>query len=219
MSTPRPAPPADYSQVPVDALESLRNRLNQVHLSLRKLADQINHHNRHPTKIKLPNYAQLQSQFQVLITQLHTIASNLDASDDLLRNTNAYPLPAFPTTQQEGLLTTLLRKKPLPEIDEWIDNAVAESESLQVNLQKDDELAQWCSTKVQELRGDFEFYGFHSEEEVQFLQTDAGKEDTRQKKLAEAEKDALEAKITDGGKKPMHPNAALKFMCRGVIAS
>lgn len=212
-------PSADHSQVPVDSLESLRNRLNQVHLSLRKLADQINHHNRHPTKIRLPNYAQLQSQFQVLITQLHTIASNLDANDELLRHTNAYPLPAFPTTQQEGLLTTLLRKKPLPEIDEWIDKAVAESESLQVNLQKDDELAQWCSTKVQELREDFEFYGFHSEEELEFLQTEAGKEETRRKKQVEAEKDALESKITDGGKKGMHPNTALKFMCRGVVAS
>lgn len=169
------------SQIPIDSLESIRNRLNQVHLSLRKLSDQINHHNRHPNKVKLPNYAQFQNQFQVLLTQLHTITSDLENNDELLKNTNVYPLPSFPTTQQEGLITTLLRKKPLPEVDEWIESAIDKRKNEYVNVQKDDEFAQWCLTKIEELREDFQFYGFNSVEELKYLDSEDGKKETEAK--------------------------------------
>lgn len=211
------APEIDTSQIPIDTLESIRNRLNQVHLSLRKLSDQINHHNRHPNKVKLPNYAQFQNQFQVLLTQLHTITSDLDNNDEMLKNTNVYPLPSFPTTQQEGLITTLLRKKPLPEVDEWIESAANKRKNEYVNIQKDDEFAQWCLTKIEELREEFQFYGFNSVDELEYLDTEAGRKDTEENKRIENQKYEEELKITDGGKNGLHPNKVLKFMCQGVL--
>ncbi|KAK6457162.1 mediator complex, subunit Med8 [Scheffersomyces xylosifermentans] len=210
--------PVDNSQIPTDSLESIRNRLNQVHLSLRKLAEQINLHNRHPNKVKLPNYAHLQNQFQVLITQLSSIASNLSANDELLKNTNVYPTPSFPTTQQEGLLTTLLRKKALPEVYEWMDSALKKIEvEGGASVQKDDEFAQWCFAKVQELRDEFQFYGFHTVDELDYLETDEGKKETQAKKQQERDREDAELNITAGGKKGMTPNQVLKFMCQGAV--
>lgn len=207
----------DNSQIPTDSLEAIRNRLNQVHLSLRKLAEQINLHNRHPYKVKLPSYAHLQNQFQVLITQLNSIATNLSNNDELLRNTNVYPTPLFPTTQQEGLLTTLLRKKPLPEVDEWMDSALKKVEAERgSSLQKADEMAQWCFAKVQELRDEFQFYGFHTVEELDYMETEEGKKETHEKKQQDRIVDDAEARITAGGKKGLSPNQVLKFMCTGV---
>ncbi|ODV79814.1 uncharacterized protein CANTADRAFT_36829, partial [Suhomyces tanzawaensis NRRL Y-17324] len=200
----------DNSQVPTDSLESIRNRLNQAHLSLRKLAEQINHHNRHPTKVKLPNYAHFQNQFQILITQLHSIASNLSNNDELLTITNVYPLPNFPTTQQEGLVTTLLRKKVLPEVEDWINKALTENPGVD-----NDEFAQWCYSRVQELRDDFQFYGFHTVDELDHLETDEGKKETAEKDRLEKEREAKEAAIT-GGEKGLSPNQVQKFMCQGV---
>ncbi|KAG7660570.1 MED8 [[Candida] subhashii] len=217
-NTPPLIPPTDFSQIPTDSLESIRNRLNQIHLSLRKLADQINGHNRHPNKIKLPTYSHFQNQFQVLITQLSSIAAILNSNEDLLKNTNAYPTPTFPTSAQEGLLTTLLRKKALPEVDEWITSALNKSDSDdKISLAKRDELAQWCFAKVQELREEFQFYGFHTMEELDYLETPQGKLEAQEKKEVENKREEQELKITTGGKKGLHPNQVLKFMYQGQI--
>ena len=213
-ATPSAPLPTDFSQIPVDALESIRNRLNQIHLSLRKLSDQINNHNRHPSKIKLPSFTHFQNQFQILIFQLTSVANILYSNEDLLRNTNVYPTVSFPTSQQEGLLTTLLRKKPLPEVDEWITSSILAIDELQklgsVNLQKDEEFKAWCSLKLQELREDIQFYGFGLEEDI------SDNKEAQLKKEAEASKVAHDAKIT-GGKKGLHPNVVAKFMCQGQI--
>lgn len=201
------------NQIPVDALELIRNRLNQVYQSLRKLADHINYHNRNPSKAKLPSYLNLQSQFQVLITQLQTIASQLDANSELLKSTNAYPLPSFPTTQHEGLVTTLLRKKPLPEVDEWIDAAIAESESFKLPIQADDDFAEWCYSKVKELEEEFNFDGFHTEHELEHMKTPEGQEEARKKKEAQTNLDSSDAVSGVA----LTPNQVLKFMNRGVL--
>lgn len=213
----RPSPlPQVNSQIPAEALELIRNRLSQVHQLLRKLADQINLHNRNPAKVKLPSYLNLQLQFQVLITQLQTIAARLDSNDEVLKATNVYPLPAFPTTQQEGLVTTLLRKKPLPEVDEWIDAAIAESELFKLPIHTDDDFAEWCYAKVKELEDEFTFEGFHSEKELEFMETEEGQKSEKARKDAEEEKEKLASEIS-GGKTPMSPNVVLRFMSRGVL--
>lgn len=216
----QPAPlPVDFSSVPVDSLETLRNRLNQVHISLRKLFDQINHHNRHPSKVRLPSYTHLQSQFQILLTQLHLLTANLEANGEILKTTNVYPLPSFPATQQENLLTTLLRKKPLPEIDEWIENALVrgkhDDEGL-ATIQLNDEFAQWCLAKVEELQEEFQFWGFNTTQELEHAASEQGKQEKAEKEAIEREKKDLELKITDNDRKPLHPNQVLKFMYQDV---
>ncbi|OVF10014.1 putative mediator of RNA polymerase II transcription subunit [Clavispora lusitaniae] len=203
------------SQVPVDSLELIRNRLSQVHQSLRKLADQINHTNRNP-RSRLPGYSNLQSQFHVLITQLHTIASQLDTNDEILRASTAYPLPSFPTTQHEGLVTTLLRKKPLPEVDEWIESAIAESATFKMPIQKDDSFAEWCYSKVKELEESFNFEGFYTEAELAHLESEEGKKEQSEKEAIAKEKEQAEKRIV-GTEAPMSSNQVLRFMHRGIV--
>lgn len=200
----------------MDALESLRNRLNQVHISLRKLSEQINYANRFQEKSKLPTYGQFQNQFHILLTQLHSITNIIENNQEALRNSNAFPLPSFPTTQHEGLLTTLLRKKPLPEVETWIDEAIEKSKELNINSEVDDEFCQWCLSQIQSLREEFQFYGFLSTNELEALETEQGKLESEKKKEIEREKQDYELKIT-GGKKPMNPNHVLKFMFQGKL--
>lgn len=206
---PSQLPPAQINtQIPAEALELVRNRLSQVLQSLRKLADQINLHNHNPTKVKLPSYSNLQSQFRVLITQLQTIAARLDSNDEILKSTNVYPLPSFPTTQHEGLVTTLLRKKPLPEVDEWIDNALTESEQFTLPIQTDDDFAEWCYAKVKELEDEFTFEGFHTEAELKSMEAGEGEVEPK----AEVEKPKETSSVT-----PMSPNTVLRFISRGIL--
>ncbi|KAI3403685.1 MED8 [Candida oxycetoniae] len=220
-TTPLKPLPIDFSQIPVDALESIRNRLNQIHVSLRKLSDQINNHNRYPTKIKLPSFTHFQNQFQVLITQLASVTNILYENEELLRNTNVYPTVNFPTTQHEGLLTTLLRKKALPEVNEWINSSISSIDKSQENggldLQKEDEFTIWCLMKIQELRDDYQFYGFHTVDELEYMETPEGKIEAKAKKDKENEKEEIELRITLGGKKGLHPNQISKFMCQGQL--
>lgn len=210
--SPAPAIPND---VPMDALELIRNRLSQTHQLLRKLADQINHHTRNPQRVKLPSYLSLLSQLQVLVTQLATLASQLDGNDDLLKLSNAYPLPSFPTTQHEGLATTLLRKKPLPDVDEWIDNAIRELELFKLPILKDDDFAEWCHSKIKELEDEFTFEGFHFESELQHLESEAGQKEQQEKQKELAEKQKEEAAVVSGS--PLSPNQVLRFMSRGTL--
>lgn len=214
-STPTPAPHVP-NDVPMDALELIRNRLSQTHQSLRKLADQINHHNRHPQKVKLPSYLSLLSQLQVLVTQLQTIASQLDGNDDLLKSSNVYPLPAFPTTQHEGLVTTLLRKKPLPDVEEWIDEAIRQSEQFKLPIQKDDEFAEWCHSKVKELEDEFTFEGFHYDSELAYLESEEGQKEEalRQEQVAQKQRD--HAAVAAGP--ALTPNQVLKFISTGTLS-
>ncbi|KAG8203914.1 MED8, partial [Candida africana] len=220
-------PSTDFSQIPYDVLESIRNRLNQIRQSLTKLADQINNHNRHPQKIKLPSYLYFQNQFQVLITQLMSITNQLYNNEDLLRNTNVYPTPIFPTSAHENMLTTLLRKKVAPEVDEWINGAklIMENETknkldnqqVEIDILKIDQWVQWCLAKIQDLRDEFQFYGFHTVEELDHMETPQGKQEIKEKKDKEFEREQIELKITAGGQKSLHPNQVLKFMCQGQI--
>ncbi|KAM9920635.1 hypothetical protein OXX59_007055 [Metschnikowia pulcherrima] len=197
-----------HNDIPVESLELIRNRLHQVYQSLRKLADQINYTNRNP-KAKLPSYSSLHGQFQVFITQLHSIASQLDHNSEVLGSTNAYPLPNFPTTQHEGLVTTLLRKKPLPAVDEWVDEAMKNSEAFKLTVEKDNEFAEWCFLKVKELADEFNFDGFLTEEDIKAQQDES--------KSTEHIEEPDEVKPFVPSKPPMRPDVAMKFMTHGVL--
>lgn len=200
-----------HNDIPVESLELIRNRLHQVYQSLRKLADQINYTNRNP-RAKLPTYLNLHGQFQVFITQLHSIASQLDHNSEVLGTTNAYPLPNFPTTQHEGLVTTLLRKKPLPEVDEWVDEAIKNSEAFKVSIEKDNEFAEWCFLKVKELSEEFNFDGFLTEEEINALE--AG-ENPKKEESSSENNEKTNQFVTS--KPPMKPDVVMKFMTHGII--
>ncbi|ODQ76317.1 hypothetical protein LIPSTDRAFT_47752 [Lipomyces starkeyi NRRL Y-11557] len=103
----------DTASVPVDSLESIRLRLSQLTHWLNRLQALV----QQPT---LPPWHTLHSQFAMVLKQLASLSHTLDQHADTLRATNAYPLPSFPVVQETGLLTTLLRKRVEPEVDEWI---------------------------------------------------------------------------------------------------
>ncbi|KAK9324592.1 mediator of RNA polymerase II transcription complex subunit 8-domain-containing protein [Lipomyces orientalis] len=106
-------PAMDAAAVPVDSLESVRQRLSQLTHWLNRLQALV----QQPT---LPPWHTLHSQFAIVLKQLAALSHTLNQHADTLRATNAYPLPSFPVVQETGLLTTLLRKRVEPEVDEWI---------------------------------------------------------------------------------------------------
>lgn len=122
----------DYSGVPGPALDSVRMRLAQLTHSLRRIRDDL-------SRAELPQWYSLQSQISVTLSQLLSVTSTLQHFHDVLDSTMVYPLPKFPTTSHENLLTTLLRKKNIPEVEEWIKDAV-EVSGIDMNLADDNEL-------------------------------------------------------------------------------
>ena len=138
---------ADFSGVPSQPLDAVRMRLAQLSHSLRKIRDEL-------SKADLPQWYSLQSQLNVTLSQLTSATSTLQHFHDTLNSTVVYPLPKFPTTSHEDLLTTLLRKKYAPEINDWVKES-KEASTLDVNsltnndinkiLFDDNQLTKWTS--------------------------------------------------------------------------
>ncbi|CDR42613.1 CYFA0S10e00276g1_1 [Cyberlindnera fabianii] len=150
-------PPADHSGVPVEALEALRLRLTQLTHTLSKLQAEF----KNP---QLTHYVSLQTQFNIVLTQLASLLGTLSEYSNVLESTVAFPLPQFPTTEQEGLLTTLLRKKAAPEVVEWIEESKAKSTDI---LLRDDEgLTKWAVETMQRGKQNHNFTGYHTKEEL-----------------------------------------------------
>lgn len=143
----------NYDGVPGQALDAVRMRSAQLTHSLRRLRDEL-------SKTELPQWYSLQSQLNVTLSQLMSLTSTLQHFHGVLDSTTVYPLPNFPTTSHEGLLTTLLRKKNIPEVDEWImdareasdlDPAIMEANDIEKYLNDDKEITKWAlQTFVQE---------------------------------------------------------------------
>ena len=150
---------ADFSGVPSQALDAIRMRLAQLTHSLRKIREDL-------SKAELPQWYALQSQLNVTLTQLMSVTSTLEHFHETLDATAVYPLPKFPTTSHEPLLTTLLRKKYTPEVDEWIqqskeasglDTTQLDKKNITEILQKDKESTKWALDVFNE---EFEKYNF-----------------------------------------------------------
>ncbi|GMM58696.1 Med8 protein [Maudiozyma humilis] len=150
---------ADFSGVPSQALDAIRMRLAQLTHSLRKIREDL-------SKAELPQWYALQAQLNVTLTQLMSVTSTLEHFHDTLDATAVYPLPKFPTTSHEALLTTLLRKKYTPEVDEWIqqskeasglDSTQLDRKNIAQILQKDKECTKWALDIFNE---EFEKYNF-----------------------------------------------------------
>ncbi|CAB4253681.1 similar to Saccharomyces cerevisiae YBR193C MED8 Subunit of the RNA polymerase II mediator complex [Maudiozyma barnettii] len=149
----------DFGGVPSQALDAIRMRLAQLTHSLRKIRDDL-------SKAELPQWYSLQSQLNVTLTQMMSVTSTLEHFHDTLDATVVYPLPKFPTTSHETLLTTLLRKKYTPEVDEWIsesressglDHTQLSAKNVKQVLQKDKECTKWA---LDLFSSEFEKYNF-----------------------------------------------------------
>src|SRR5690349_18303771 len=108
----------------------------------------------------LPSWQNLQQQFNVLFTQLSSLSTTMSSYSETLQRTVAYPLPNFPTVQQQNLLTTLLRKKNLPSVDEWIEQGKEASKD--ISLKQDDEFCNWAIKVVEQHRDDHQWSGLYT---------------------------------------------------------
>lgn len=155
----------DVTAVPVQELEALRLRLTQLTHSLNGLQGQIQ-------QAHLPSWPSLQGQFNVILTQLTSLSTTLASHIEILSKTVSYPLPSFPTVTQQGLLSTLLRKKNLPEVEEWIKEG--EDMAKDIDKSKDEEFCKWASEMVESLRENHQWSGFLTMEEMEQGKQDEG---------------------------------------------
>ncbi|KAK9464913.1 mediator of RNA polymerase II transcription complex subunit 8-domain-containing protein [Lipomyces arxii] len=121
-------------QVPVEELESVRQRLSQLTHWLNRLQAIA----QQPV---LPPYHVLQSQFSMVMNQLSALSTTLALHSEVLRTTSAYPLPKFPVAVESGLLAALLRKRPEPDVDEWIAQGAKRAKIATI---ADDDLWGWA---------------------------------------------------------------------------
>ncbi|AGO12112.1 AaceriAEL252Cp [[Ashbya] aceris (nom. inval.)] len=158
----------DYSNVPAQALDAIRMRLAQLTHSLSKIRDDM-------SKADLPQWYSLQAQLSVTLTQLSSLTSTLQHFEDTLECTVPYPLPSFPTTAHEGLLTTLMRKKQIPEVENWIKDAIDHSgldlegenwDEIEAAIQRDKSTTARALDFINQEYSNYSFQGLYTAEEL-----------------------------------------------------
>lgn len=195
----------NFDGVPSQALDAVRMRSAQLTHSLRRIRDEL-------SKAELPQWYSLQAQLNVTLSQLMSLTSTLHHFQDTLDSTVVYPLPNFPTTSHEGLLTTLLRKKNIPEVDEWISSAkessdldlkISDARDVDKSLQDDKDITKWAlQTFVSEFEK-YNFKGLHTQEEIDLDISD----------------NAMDSSVNNGRKpiKPFDVDDILRFTYKGEI--
>ncbi|AMD20812.1 HDR070Wp [Eremothecium sinecaudum] len=169
------SPPAyDFSGVPAPALDAIRMRLSQLTHSLSKIRDDM-------SKAELPQWYSLQAQLAVTLSQLSSLTATLQHFEDALDSTVPYPLPNFPTTAHEGMLTTLMRKKQIPEVEAWIKDAIDSSgielssesqEDVERRIRHDRDETNWALKFVNHERDNYSFQGLYTAEELTSMSGD-----------------------------------------------
>lgn len=155
----------DLSAVPVNALEALRLRLTQLTHSLVLMRTQL-------ASATMPSWPGLHSQFNVIMKQLMSLSETIAQFTDVLKRTVAYPLPNFPTAQQAGLLSTLLRKKPLPDVEEWM--AEGKKASTGIKIKMDEDFCAWAISEVKEETANHQWEGFLTSRQMEDGVEDTG---------------------------------------------
>ena len=103
------------------------------------------------------------------------------------------------------ILTSLLRRKLSPEDEEWEAQGREVAETIHVDVDREDEFAEWCHTRFLEIVESREYArGTKTKEE-----REAGKEE-------EGEEESSEDEETEGEKmKGIGLGAALKYLAQG----
>jgi mediator of RNA polymerase II transcription subunit 8, fungi type len=138
---------------------------NQLTHSLNHLQGQIQ-------QATLPSWPALQTQFNVILTQLMSLSGTLASFSEILQRTVTYPLPNFPALTETGLLTTLLRKKNQPEVQEWIEQGREAAKDVKITT--DDDFSSWAADMVENAKDQHEWTGFLTREQVEAGETDSG---------------------------------------------
>lgn len=192
-------------QVP-QSLEQIRSKLQQLTTSLQALQHRL------LTGAPLPPWAQVQSSLTVVLSQIGSLTDTVAKNADDLRAMSVFPNPTFPISTHEGLLTTLLRTKPLPDSEEWLSKAQIFGENLKPipmmtfpviedkvdqdedDMQLSDEftVSEWLNAQ----KGMRQWTGYYTRTEINdaFEIDKDDLEDIRKTRQAEAESDMLALK-------------------------
>ncbi|QLG70630.1 hypothetical protein HG535_0A05710 [Zygotorulaspora mrakii] len=197
----------NFDGVPSQALDAVRMRAAQLTHSLKRIRDEL-------SRAELPQWHSLQSQVNVTLSQLMSLTSTLQHFQDTLDSTVVFPLPNFPTTSHEGLLTTLLRKKYTPEVDEWIasareaadlDQSILDPQAIDKLLKDEKDVTEWA---LQTLVKEFERYS-------------SGADYAEQNSGATEDEQMIDVSTVNCGKptKPFDSDQILKYTSKGEIPS
>ena len=58
-----------------------------------------------------------------------------------------------------------------------------DNQQVEIDILKIDQWVQWCLAKIQDLRDEFQFYGFHTVEELDHMETPQGKQEIKEKRI------------------------------------
>ncbi|EEB08467.2 mediator complex subunit Med8 [Schizosaccharomyces japonicus yFS275] len=105
---------------PVESLESMRQKFAQIAHSLSHFLALLHQHR------TLVPWSAIHKNFSILLSQLHSLTNTLISQSQTLKTINIFPSDLFPVREQEPLLTTLLRTKALPAVEEW-ENSTLQS--------------------------------------------------------------------------------------------
>ncbi|OLL23579.1 Mediator of RNA polymerase II transcription subunit 8 [Neolecta irregularis DAH-3] len=99
------------------------------------------HHGKTTAQIMgLQDRPTLHSTFTILLAQLDSIMKSLSLVASRFRETVVFPEGNFPARAEENLLTTLLRKKVDPSVEEWETEALVNDPA-----ENDDEFREWAA--------------------------------------------------------------------------
>lgn len=101
-----------------------------------------------------------------------SLSGTLASFSEILQRTVSYPLPNFQALTHAGLLTTLLRKKNQPEVQEWIEQGREVAKN--INIKADDDFSGWAAGVVETVKDQHEWTGFLTRAQVERNETDSG---------------------------------------------
>lgn len=184
---------ADMSAIPINALDIIRLNLVQLTRNISILHHavlQTTPNNNNLIKgssssssttstvgmsnVPAVSWTNIQSQFNVILQHMSLLSEALAANKSLLTNAVVYPLPNFPLTLQAGSLRSLLRKKPTPEVEEWVKEGRTKTIESGLKISQDEAFADFAVTVVEEELRKHEWKGFLSREQVQAGERDPG---------------------------------------------
>jgi len=182
--------------LPIEALESLRQ--SQAHLT-HSLTTFLGTLQQEP----LPPPETLLNHLSLLLSHLNSLTSTLQNprfSQDL-KSTAVYPNTNFPVRSHETILTSLLRRKLLPDDEQWELTGRQISDGIHVDPEREDEFVEWAQMK--------------------FLEIVDGREYQRGTKTKEQRSEEVDGSESDGeedeeiGEQGIGLGASLKYLAQG----
>lgn len=128
-----------------------------------------------------------------------------------MKSTAVYPQTTFPVRSHETILTSLLRRKLLPEDEEWEQQGRQVAQGLHVDAEREDEFLEWCQTKFLEIIEGREYARGTTTKEERMAKEEQGEGEDSESDEGEEEGEGDEETKEQG----IGLGAALKYLAQG----